>query len=150
VKRASRLSIERESKLYEKKDSGTSVGDSLRSLDIAEVITLTSDISKSVKGSTCEPDCDCPYCTFRNLQEIFGPPVPPVIYCVPRTGLFWRLLCFGPVPALGKRYLKEEKLDKPSKTYIWHKWRDMQHLNEYTMKPVDTVVVNQVIGNVAF
>jgi hypothetical protein len=51
VKCASSLSTERESKLYEKKDSGTSDGDSLRSLDIAEVITLASDISKSIKWS---------------------------------------------------------------------------------------------------
>jgi hypothetical protein len=46
--------------------------------------------------------------------------------------------------------LREEKLDKPSKNYIWHKWRGTQHLNEYTVKPVDAVVVNQVIGHVAF
>jgi hypothetical protein len=64
--------------------------------------------------------------------------------------VFLALTCFGPVPALGKRYLSEEKLDKPSKNYIWHKWRDTQHLNEYTMKPVDAVVVNQVIAHVAF
>jgi hypothetical protein len=77
-KRAASISIGPESRRlsqYQEDNSSTSSGESVPASDIEEVlegISVVSDASESVGKNTSTGDCNCVYCLYRDLEELFG------------------------------------------------------------------------------
>jgi hypothetical protein len=101
-KRAASISIRPQSKhlsQYRKDNSSTLSRESVPVSDIEEGlegISLESDLSDSVRENTLADDCNCVYCLYRDLEDLFGTERPKVIYLSPKKKPYTGIPCLGP------------------------------------------------------